>query len=254
MFTTALLLSFIWQFGGSFHLKKITPGLKIFFKKPIDWSNSILVMKKLRVREVLPLVKQSHRPRWWHKWDKNRTFASRSRYSFRWFPIFNSLMKSGSRPTSYMSLPYTIPPATVIFPLILGSHGPFLFISWNRTPHFRCFSGYVMISPPQHIKQCQLHTMTTRILAQWRHSPNATAEVGVISYPLAPRRIWEPIQGREGHRLKKEKDKNTSAQPDAWSQNLKTTWLAILWELRGDLDRRMEVQRNKPKCLQEPDR
>lgn len=63
--------------------------------------------------------------------------------------------------------------------------------------------------------------MTTHILAQLRHSPNATAAVGVISYPSALRRIWEPTQGREDHGLEKEKEKSSCAQLYEGSQNLK---------------------------------
>lgn len=236
MLTTAALLSFSLQFEQRFHLKKttnhflvfwlrssvkkITPGLKEhIFKKPMDGSNSVLVMEKLNAREVLPLVKQRLSR---HNWDKNRSCASCASYSLKWFQTFNIPMKSGSRPP-FMWVP---PPSTVILPLVLGSYGLVgffcLFISWNRVPYFRCFSGYVMISPPQDIKQCQPHTRTTHVLAPQRHSPNAAAAASVISYPRAPRRIWEPTQGREGHRLEREKEKDTSAQLQAGSQSLKT--------------------------------
>lgn len=104
------------------------------------------------------------------------------------------------------------------FSLALASGGPFCL-------YHKIELATSWISPPGVMKQFQLHTMTTHILAQLRHSPNATAVVGVISYPPALRRMWEPTQGREGHGLGKEKEKSFCAQLYSGSQNLKTCWL-----------------------------
>lgn len=105
--------------------------------------------------------------------------------------------------------------------------------------------GFLLQGTLSHVS---LATLTTHILAHFRHSPNTTAAMGVISYPLAPRRIWEPTQEGKVTDLRRRRETMLLCSTLFRVPEFKNV-LALLGELRGDYDWRVEVQGNKSKCL-----
>lgn len=114
----------------------------------------------------------------------------------------------------------------------------------------RLCHGFLLQETLSHVS---LTTMTTHILAHFRHSPNTTAALGIIPYPLAPKRIWEPTQEGKVTELRRRRDKTLLCSTLVSVPELNNV-LDLLGELKGDYDWRVEVQGNKSKCLQEPER
>lgn len=131
-------------------------------------------------------------------------------------------MNSGSRPI--VRPPHTAAPATAIFSPVLGSCGPFCSHRETELPVPDVCLARSRISPPGDFKPCPPRTATAHILARVRHSPDTTATMGVMSYPPAPRRMWEPTQEGEVTDFRSRRKKCSSAQLYPAFLNLKTCW------------------------------
>lgn len=222
MFITAALFSFILQFGESFHLKEIIPDLKIFLKVN-NWSTSMSLMKKLSARGCChSLSKVAGQIR--------GTSGTRIPLLHLVWAIPSGDSKSFTASWSqtedlktYLSTSYH-PPPTVISSLVLGSRGYFCFYCETELPVLDVPLAVSWISPPGDIKT---HPMTTHNLpGSIKAFSKRCCSCGYNFLPAGSQKNLgaDPRRRRsqEGH---KEKEKSSSAQLYAESQNLKICWL-----------------------------
>lgn len=172
---------------------------------------------------MLPLTKQSRRPNSWHKWDKNTSSASCLSHPFRWLQVLHSLMKSDWRPED---LPLNSIPSSTYSDLFSSSRQSwlFLFLLWTELPVLDVPLAVSWISPPGDIKT---HPMTTHNLpGSIKAFSKRCCSCGYNFLPAGSQKNLgaDPRRRRsqEGH---KEKEKSSSAQLYAESQNLKICWL-----------------------------